>query len=112
MSTGETTMPHIYYRRGDTKPIPITILEGTVAIAGVASMRLTVNKEEEPENTDNQIDVMTGADGGGGVWSFTPTASATYPKGDFWYDIEVTYTDTTIETLGTGRFTIRMDLSK
>jgi len=103
--------------RGDTKPHKVTIKSGGVAlpIAGF-TFRLTVNRDENPVNTTNEIFSLTGVIQGGGaggeVW-FTPTTMQADQKPlDYFYDMEMTDAGSLIDTIRKGIYRFKQDISK
>lgn len=101
--------------RGDTFPLQLQLTEdGTaVDVTGWAG-KLTVNTEEAPSDTANQLfDVdMVVDDAATGKVSFTPTTGdADQTPGIYYYDVQIT-SPAGIATRLKGRWTVLQDITK
>jgi hypothetical protein len=117
LTVGEIPCVKIIRRRGDTKSIDITLVDENgvaISISGYTDFLLTVNTEEEPINTSNQLFQLVGTivDAPEGKVSFTITTSDADNLGEFYYDAQ--YTDTNAEkfTFVEGEYIMPQDKTK
>jgi hypothetical protein len=103
--------------RGDTVADEFVVRDSTgnaVDITGF-TFRLTVNAEKAPANTDNQLFSIDGVitDEAGGVVEFAPTdVQADQSPGKYFFDVEMTDGNGRIQTIVTGTYVFRQDISK
>lgn len=107
-------MSNITTYRGDTRPIVRNVTVGGVAtnITGW-SFILTINEEESPADTTNQIAQSIGivTDGAAGEVSFPQSFEMSATVGRFFYDIETTDADGKTATRK-GEFNVLQDNTK
>ncbi|MGB5811736.1 MAG: hypothetical protein WBG86_14460 [Polyangiales bacterium] len=102
--------------RGDSTPFSFT-LQTTAAVAIPItgwSFLLTVNRQEDPTDTADQLFQLTGlvTDGPNGVFQFSPLTTTFTVVGEFFADIQATDASANVRTLGKGKFTIEQDITK
>jgi hypothetical protein len=101
-------------RRADTAPVRVEVVDHRNDAADItgASFLLTVNSEQYPTDTSNQLFQASGSiiDAAGGIVDFPiPGTSAV---GDYYYDVQMTDNLGKIETVAAGRYTITQDITK
>jgi hypothetical protein len=106
--------------RGDTVPESFYVKTSdglNYDITGCA-FKLTLNTLRNPPDTSTQIlqlfeTTLVPAEAVQGIVNFAPTAlQADLPIGKYYYDIQMTYPTGDIQTIYTGRVTIRQDITK
>ena len=108
----------IEYYRGDFYPKIFTFTDETtgdaIDLTGV-DLILTVSKDLNPTNTDNELFKITGmvVDAATGVASFTPgDTDNDLAKGTYYYDVSAITGSTSKRTLVKGKWVIDMDIGK
>lgn len=104
--------------RGDTDPIAVTITRrstgAAVDLTG-ASAKLTIHALEEPDAEPETLQLagVIQSPATDGLVHFTPTAQeADITPGVYFYDVEITFADSSIKTVGKASFTVRQDVTK
>ncbi len=108
-------MSDITRHRGDTRRI-----QRTVKIDGVATnitgwtFMLTINREEDPDDTSEEVAQIAGVIvvAGDGTVKFTPNLADVDWVGVYFYDIEAVDADGGVSTLDKGRWTHPQDITK
>lgn len=111
-------MTDIRRKRGDTYAEELEITSSTTGlvldITGY-SFVLTVDPEQFPSTSDNNLMSVTGSitDAVNGLVEFAPTAlDADQTPGSYYYDIQMTDAAGRVRTIQEGRFIIIQDISK
>lgn len=105
--------PKIERYRGDTAPIRITVRDedGTIIPLTTETLTLSVATTENPTVA---ADVFTASgnitDGPNGKVSFPIPGTA--DAGNYFYDIQLTNTDSTIETIAKNDYIVIQDITK
>ena len=106
--------PLIELFRGDTKRFSRTFVDAFGAPISITgwTILLTVNTEENPINTDNEIEVITGLIpvGTDGKAYFPP--AGTTAIGSYFYDIQATDLTPEKKTYEKGVMTVTQDIGK
>ena len=102
------------FARGDTIGIQVTLTDGTdpINLTG-ASVKLTVNTEQEPADATNEVFELTGniTDAVNGVVEFVPSiAQATQTPAEYFYDVQVTLASGRIVSALAGSWTYVADI--
>ena len=103
--------------RGDTRSFTFELRDkdtsAAIDITG-RSYLLTVNSEEDPSNTDNELFQLTGTvDGPNGKVTFSlSTGQADQTPGEYYYDLQETGTDSSIKTRVKSTYTVSQDITK
>jgi hypothetical protein len=106
--------------RGDTIPETFFVVDSAGAIYDITNhaFKLTLNTLRNPPNASTQIlqlseATMIPADALLGKVNFAPTvAQADLPIGRYYYDVQMMYPNSDIQTIFTGTITIRQDITK
>lgn len=103
--------------RGDTVPDRVIVKNsaGTVIDITGYSFKLTVNSSKEPTSTSGQLMQVTGVitDAPAGTVEFSPTADqADQEPGKYYYDIQMTTDTAKIQTIVTGAYVFKQDITK
>ena len=110
-------MKDIIRKRGDTYADEFKIVSdttGSVIDITDHTFLLTVDPEEKPTDTTNNIFQITGVitEASNGLVSFTPTVAQADNLGNFFYDLQMTEPDGKIRTIESGVFEIVQDITK
>lgn len=106
---------NIIRKRGDTYPDEISVaLNGSTADLTGCSLKLTLNREKYPVNTDNQVYQIDGIIDAPltGVVKFAPTLLQSDQVGSFYYDIQLTDQLGIIRTIKSGIYEYKQDITK
>lgn len=106
---------NITRKRGDTYPDEISVaLNGATADLTGCSLKLTLNREKYPVNTDNQVYQIDGVIDAPltGVVKFAPTLLQSDQVGSFYYDIQLTDQLGIIRTIKSGIYEYKQDITK
>jgi len=103
--------------RGDTVPDKITVKDADAVVINITaySFILTVSSIKAPPDTSTQLMQLTGAITSGplGTVEFSPTAGeANVAPGKYFYDIQMTDGSGKIQTIDTGTYTFKQDITK
>ena len=115
--------PDLCYVRGDLAPLTLRITEdgSLINFVGWTAMELTINSEEDPTTTANEIMVMVGTITGAandGLVAFRPPNQAASdalvaPNPELFYDVAgINPTGERRTLLKGGRFDVLMDIGK
>lgn len=99
--------------RGDTDPIRITIRDDSGAVVPLTTeaFQLSVSSTENPTVAPDILTVAgTITDAPNGKVSFA--IDGTQSIGNYFYDIQMTNTDSTIKTIAKNTFLIKQDITK
>lgn len=100
-------------KRGDTKAMVFRLLVNGAAQDIVGdTLLLTVNRDEAPADTTNQLFQLTAAhvSDPGGIFSFSPGAGDPAEPGNYFYDIQ--WDDGSLLTILAGKYTVEQDITK
>jgi hypothetical protein len=106
---------NITYKRGDNEPIHRNVTVGGEAVDVTGwKFTLTVNAEEKPADTTNQLFqvIATLTDASIGSIDFYPTSEQTGDLGSYYFDIEVIDAAGRKSTPESGAFLITQDITK
>lgn len=116
MAVGETPVVALTRKRGDTKSIGMTLKDSDGAVINVTgyTFSLSVNSDEEPLNTDNELFTSVGVlvDAVNGKISFPVGSSEADNVGEFYYDAQLIDTATEKLTFLRGAFLMTQDIGK
>jgi hypothetical protein len=106
--------------RGDTIPETffVTNANGSVYDITNHAFKFTLNTLRNPPDTSTQVlqlmeSTMIPAEATQGQVNFAPTvAQANLPIGRYYYDVQMMYPTSDIQTIFTGTITIRQDITK
>jgi len=103
-------------KRGDTYPIELTVVdtEGTPLNVTGATFLLTVDPSESPTDATTNLFQSTGTitSALNGQVEFPITAGNADQTGTYYFDIQMTDSDSIITTLVTGTITWEQDITK
>ncbi len=115
-TVGETPVVTLTRKRGDTKSIGMTLKDSDGAVIDVTgyTFSLSVNSDEEPLNTANELFTSVGTivDGPNGKISFPVSVSDADNVGEFFYDAQLIDTATEKLTFLRGSFLMTQDIGK
>ena len=101
-------------RRGDTKMVRVLVGDsaGVAEDISGATFKLTVDPEEAPTGSGNNIFQASGTiiDAAEGIVDFAIPGSEAI--GDYYYDVEMTAASGEIETVAAGRYIVAQDITK
>jgi len=103
--------------RGDTVPDKITVKDADDVVINITAyaFMLTVSSIKAPPDTSTQLMQLTGVITSGplGTVEFSPTAGeANVTPGKYFYDIQMTDGSGKIQTIDTGTYTFKQDITK
>lgn len=102
--------------RGDTYPDEFVITDNSGSVLDITgyTFLLTLNTEQNPTNTTNQVYQIVGVivDAAAGVVSFAPSVAQADNVGTFYYDIQITDDTAAIKTLQKGKYVYLQDVTK
>lgn len=103
--------------RGDTVPDRVNVQDADgdpLDITGF-TFELTVNENKEPTSTSGQLMQVAGViiSAMSGIVDFSPTADqANQTPGKYYYDIQMTTSGGKIQTIATGSYIFKQDITK
>ena len=112
------TVADITRFRGDTSPDQFILRSASGAIVDISagySFIFTLNKEENPLTTANQLYTLAGVitNGPAGVFEFRPTlVNVNLPPALYFYDVQVIDPLGYVKTIEKGSYRISQDISK
>lgn len=110
-------MADIERKRGDTYPINYQVLSATTGLAldiSGASFLLTVDPDDKPVNSDNNLFQLVGniTDAPNGLVDFPVSAGQSDNLGFYYHDIQMTDSSGFIRTIDAGKFVFKEDITK
>jgi hypothetical protein len=106
--------------RGDTIPETFFVTDSTGAVYDITNhaFKFTLNTLRNPPDITTQVlqlteSTLVPAEALLGQVNFAPTViQANLPIGRYYYDVQMTYPTSEIQTIFTGTITIRQDITK
>lgn len=108
---------NLSFARGDNKTVRLTVTDSASAAVDLSglTLRLSVHTTDEPVDITTEVFLLTGTvtDGPNGVVEFKPTTTqAMQTPEEYFYDIQLTLSDSTRLSIVVGTWTYVADFAE